>query len=164
MSRVLVLVRHAKAESFGSTDHERALTDRGVVEAAQAGTWLAARGITPERALVSDALRARQTWEAMAVEAGWTIEATLDSTLYEADADTVLDVVRGLDDGVTTALVVGHNPTMAFVAQVLDVGGSPQLATTGFPTAAVAVFEYDGPWAEIGEGAARLVDVRVEHG
>jgi phosphohistidine phosphatase len=163
MSRVLVLVRHAKAESYGSSDHERALTDRGVVEAAQAGSWLAARGVAPDRALVSDALRARQTWEAMAAEAGWTLEATLDSTLYEADADTVLDVVRGLDDEVTTALVVGHNPTIAFVAQVLDVGGSPQLATTGFPTAAVAVFEYDGPWADLAEGTATLTDVHVEH-
>jgi phosphohistidine phosphatase len=164
MSRLLVLVRHAKAESFGSTDHERALTDRGVVEAARAGSWLAAQDIAPQQALVSDALRARQTWEAMSVEAGWTVEATLDSTLYEADADTVLDVVRALDDDVTTALVVGHNPTMAFVAQVLDAGGSPQLATTGFPTGAVAVFEYDGPWADLAEGTARLADVHVEHG
>ena len=163
MSRVLVLVRHAKAESYASTDHERALTDRGVVEAAQAGSWLAARGVTPERALVSDALRARQTFEAMAGEAGWTLEPTLDSTLYEADADTVLDVVRDLEDEVTTALVVGHNPTIAFVAQVLDVGGSPQLATTGFPTAAVAVFEYDGGWSDLAEGSATLVDVHVQH-
>jgi phosphohistidine phosphatase len=65
---------------------------------------------------------------------------------------------------VATALVVGHNPTMAYLAQVLDVGGSPQLAATGFPAAAAAVFEYDGPWADLAEGTARLVDVHVEHG
>jgi phosphohistidine phosphatase len=164
MTRVLLLVRHAKAESYGATDHERPLTDRGATEAGAAGTWLAERGPAPQRAIVSDALRTRQTFEAMAVEAGWTIEPDYDSTLYEADAETALDVVRGLDDDVTTALVIGHNPTMAYLAQVLDMGGSPQLATTGFPTAAIAVFEYDGPWADLAEGTARLVDVYVQHG
>src|SRR4051794_31093456 len=119
MTRVLLLVRHAKAESYAATDHERPLSDRGVTEAAAAGTWLAARDVAPQRALVSDALRTRQTFEAMAVEAGWTIEPEYDSTLYEADAETVLDVVRGLDDDVSTVLVVGHNPTMAYLAQVL---------------------------------------------
>lgn len=163
MSRILVLVRHAKAESYGATDLERALTDRGVTEARRAGAWLAGRGVTPQRAIVSDALRARQTWQALASEAGWSLTPRFDSVLYEADADTTLDLVRAFEDDVTTAVVVGHNPTMAYLAQVLDAGGSPQLATTGFPTAAVALFEYDGPWAELAEGAARLVDVHVKH-
>jgi phosphohistidine phosphatase len=164
MTRILVLVRHAKAESYGATDLERALTDRGVTQARQAGTWLAGRGVSPQQAIVSDALRARQTWQAMAAEAGWSLTPQFDSTLYEADADTTLDLLRSLEDEVTTAVVVGHNPTMAYLAQVLDIGGSPQLATTGFPTATVAVFEYDGPWAELAAGAARLVDVHVKHG
>ena len=163
MTRVLVIVRHAKAESYGATDHERALTDRGVTEAARAGAWLAERGTTPQQAIVSDAVRTQQTWEAMAAEAGWTLTPSFDSTLYEADADTALDLVRALDDEVTTALILGHNPTMAYLAQVLDAGGSPQRATTGFPTAAVAVFEYDGPWADLAEGTAQLVGVHAEH-
>lgn len=163
MSRVLVIARHAKAESYGATDHERALTDRGVTEAGEAGAWLAARGLTPQQALVSDALRTRQTWAAMASEAGWAVTPTFDSALYEADAETVLDVVRALDDDVTTAIVVGHNPTMAYLAQVLDAGGSPRLAQTGFPTAAVAVFDYDGSWSDLAEGSAQLADVHVHH-
>jgi phosphohistidine phosphatase len=164
MTRLLVIVRHAKAESYGATDHERELTERGVAEAGAAGEWLAARGIAPDQAIVSDAVRTRQTWDALAGRAGWTLVPWFDTTLYEADSETALDLVRTLDDGVSTVVIVGHNPTMAYLAQVLDVGGSPQLATTGFPTAAVAVFEYDGPWAEIAEGTARLVDVHVVHG
>ena len=164
MSRVLVIVRHAKAEAYGVTDRERALTDRGLAQARSAGTWLAGRGVSPDQAIVSDSVRTRQTWDEMAGVAGWALTPSFDSVLYEADAETALDLVRALDDAVTTAVVVGHNPTVAYLAQVLDIGGSPQLATTGFPTAAVAVFEYDGPWAELAEGAARLVDVHVEHG
>ncbi|WP_245750273.1 phosphohistidine phosphatase SixA [Nocardioides terrae] len=164
MSREILLVRHAKAEGYANTDHERALTERGVAEAAEAGRWLAQRGSVPELALVSDAIRARQTWAALAEAAGWALTPTFDNTLYEADSETALDVVRGLDDDVSAVVLVGHNPTMAYLAQVLDAGGSPQLATTGFPTAAVAVFEYDGPWADLGEGAARLVDVHTPPG
>ena len=163
MTRQLVIVRHAKAEAYAASDHERALTERGLADAAGAGRWLADRGIVPQQAIVSDAVRTRQTWEAMAEAAGWPLTPWLDSTLYEADSETALDLIRVLEDDVTTVVVVGHNPTMAYLAQVLDVGGSPQLATTGFPTAAVAVFEYDGPWADLAEGTARLVDVRVEH-
>jgi phosphohistidine phosphatase len=164
VTRQLVIVRHAKAEAFAPTDHERALTGRGTAGAAEAGRWLGARGVTPQQAIVSDALRTRQTWEAMAGAAGWRVTPRFDSTLYEADAETALDLVRALEDDVTTAVVLGHNPTVGYLAQVLDIGGSPQLATTGFPTAAVALFEYDGPWADLAEGTARLVDVHVQHG
>jgi phosphohistidine phosphatase len=162
MRHVLVLVRHARAEAFGTTDHERALTDRGVREAMAAGSWLAGHGVVPDRVLVSDALRARQTWEALAGEAGWDLTPSFDSTLYEADPDTTLDVVRELAEDVTTAVLVGHNPTMAYLAQVLDASGSPQLAASGFPTGAVAVFDYDEEWRDLGEGAAQLAELHVE--
>ena len=164
VSRVLVIVRHAKAEAYGTTDRERPLTERGVSQSVKAGAWLAGRGVTPEQALVSDAVRTRQTWDELSRAADWSVTPSFDSTLYEADPETALDLVRALGDDVTTAVVVGHNPTMAYLAQVLDVAGSPQLATTGFPTAAVAVFEYDGPWTGLAEGTARLVELHVEHG
>jgi phosphohistidine phosphatase len=164
VTRELVIARHAKAEAFGASDHARALTEKGVADAAAAGRWLAGRGLTPQHALVSDAVRTVQTWAALAEAAGWSLTPRVDSSLYEADAETALDLLRALEDEVTTVVVVGHNPTMAYLAQVLDAGGSPQLATTGFPTAAVAVFAYDGSWADLAEGTARLVDVHVQHG
>lgn len=164
MTRVLVLVRHAKAEPYGPGDHERPLTEQGVADAASAGRWLAARGVVPQQAIVSDALRTRQTWAAMAEAADWFLEPWFDSTLYEADSETALDLVRALEEATTTAVVVGHNPTMAYLAQTLDAGGAPELARTGFPTGAVAVYEYDGPWAELAEGTARLVAVHVGRG
>src|SRR3954467_15314825 len=41
--KTLVVMRHAKAEQSGPSDHERQLTDRGVTDATEAGRWLAAR-------------------------------------------------------------------------------------------------------------------------
>ena len=64
--------------------------------------------------------------------------------------------------------MIGHNPTMAYLAQLLDDGeATPELEgelLAGFPTSAVAVFEYDGAWADLGEGSARLVGYHVGRG
>ena len=63
-------------------------------------------------------------------------------------------------------MVIGHNPTMAYLAQVLDNGEddlSNEMAT-GFPTSAVAVFEFDGDWAGLEEGECRLVGFHTPRG
>ena len=71
-------------------------------------------------------------------------------------------------DAVSALVVVGHNPTMAYLAQLLDDGeGDPAVVgelAGGFPTSAVAVFEYDGSWADLAEGSAHLVAFHVGRG
>jgi phosphohistidine phosphatase len=167
-SKTLVVMRHAKAEQSGPTDFERQLADRGVADATEAGRWLAARGITPDAALVSAAVRTEQTWDAVVDGSGWDLEATLEESLYEAGTESVLDLVREVDDHVTTLVVIGHNPTIASLAQLLDDGEGDDEAgnemATGFPTGAVAVFEYDGDWDELDEAGATLVAFHVGRG
>ncbi|GAA5149305.1 histidine phosphatase family protein [Nocardioides marinquilinus] len=165
-ARTLVVVRHAKAEAGGGDDAARELTPGGRDDAAEAGSWLAGRGVVPDHALVSAAVRTDQTWQHLCRGAGWTLDAELDRGLYAADADTALDLVRGLGDDVATAVVVGHNPTMGYLAQLLDDGdGDPapsgELAARGFPTGAAAVFEVDGAWADLALGGARLTGFHV---
>jgi phosphohistidine phosphatase len=164
-SKTLVIVRHAKAEQTASTDAERRLADRGGLDAAEAGRWLAARSLTPDAALVSSAVRTEQTWDALAEAAGWDLEATLEDALYEAGTESALDLVRETDAHVSTLVVVGHNPTMASLAQLLDDGEGDDEAgnemAVGFPTSAVAVFEYDGEWDELDEAGATLVGFHV---
>jgi len=62
----LILMRHGKAErSNVGGDFERALTERGLADAALMGRLLADEGLTPDRALVSAARRTQQTWNAV---------------------------------------------------------------------------------------------------
>ena len=165
-SHNLVVIRHAKAEQVAATDYERELTDRGRADAEAAGAWLAKAGVRPDRALVSAAPRAVQTWEALASGAGWSIEADLDRGLYTAGPDTALDLLRTLDEACGCAVIVGHNPTMASLAQLLDDGDGDIRAgnemATGFPTSAVVVFETSGPWADL--DSARLTAFHVGRG
>ena len=161
-TRRLVIMRHAKAEATAPSDHERALASRGNTDAEAAGRWLGEQGITPDLALVSDAVRTRQTWAQVAGGAGWDESlADFSEALYAAGADSAFDLLRETDADVRTLVVIGHNPTMAYVAELIDDGDGDDDATTGmvtrgFPTSALAVFAVDGPWSDLGPGAGRL--------
>ena len=165
-SRRLVVVRHAEAEQGAATDAERALAPAGHDDAHAAGRWLASQGVVPDHALVSAALRARQTWEALAGAAGSEVEPDVSRLLYSAEPETVLDLAREVPAAVGCLLVVGHNPTMAYLANLLDDGegddaAATELTTRGFPTCSLAVFEYAGEWAELDVTSARLVAFHV---
>ena len=164
--RTLVVIRHAKAEQVAASDYERELTDQGRADSAAIGAWLAGVGVVPDRALVSAAPRAEQTWEALADGAGWSVSPDLDRGLYTAGPDTALDLVRAVDDSSHALVVVGHNPTIASLARLLDDGDGDVEAgnamAIGFPTSAAAVFAVDGSWA--GLESARLTGFHVGRG
>lgn len=156
----LVIVRHAKAEPFADTDAERRLADRGRKDAAAAGAWLETQDVVPDRALVSGARRTRETWSLLAEAAGWQTEPEYDDALYGADEDTVIDILRAVDESAGTVVVVGHNPTVGMLAQLLDDGdGDPSAVDRlmlGYPTSAVTVFDVPVAWARLGPGSATL--------
>ncbi|MBZ5739950.1 SixA phosphatase family protein [Nocardioides mangrovi] len=164
----LVVMRHSKAEQDGPTDFERPLADRGLRDAADAGAWLANTGFVPDHALVSAALRTRETWASLAGGASWTLEPDFDRGLYAAGPETAIDLIRLVPDEVDSLLVIGHNPTMAYLAQLLDSGDGPSGAGDAlegdFPTSALAVFGYDGAWADLTTGSADLVASYVGRG
>lgn len=161
-------MRHAKAEQTGATDFERHLSERGHGDAAEAGRWLVARGVEPELALVSAAVRTQETWDSLVQGAGWDLDPELDEGLYSAGTQVALDLLRAIDDGITSVVMVGHNPTMASLAAILDDGDGDEEAgnelALGYPTSAVTVFEYDGKWSELDEASASVVAFHVGRG
>lgn len=167
-NRTLVLMRHAKAEPFGAEDHERMLTERGRRDAAEAGVWLAAKGIVPDAALVSSAARTVGTWEAVA--AAWRSAAApaYDESLHSAGPESALEVIRSVDPAAEVLIFVGHNPTIAYLAHVLSDSLPDPTAframSQGYPPAALTVLEVPVTWAELGEGSARIIDFHVGHG
>ena len=166
--RQLVVMRHAKAEPHGDSDIERELAQRGYDDAVAAGRWLADRGFAPDEALVSAARRAMSTWLAVSEGGSFRAGAAYSGSLYLAGPETALDLVRETPSGVTSLIVVGHNPTVAYLAQLLDDGnGDPDAGNqmaVGFPTAALARFEVTGPWRDLDLASARLVGFHVGRG
>lgn len=162
MPRRLVVLRHAKAEPYASTDHARSLTDRGHADARAAGRHLAAAGLVPDHALVSDALRTRMTWEDVAAELGCGDVARLDRVVYGGGVDAIVEALSVSPPERRTVLLVGHNPTASDLCHTLDDGhGEPDAVCgllRGFPTAALVVFELAVPWSELGPETGRVVD------
>ena len=162
--RRLLLIRHAKAAD-GPVDVDRALTGRGTRQAAAIGTWLADAGFVPDRALVSPARRAAQTWEQAAVHLGAAPEHVVESRIYDNTVEALLAVIADAPDGVQTLAVVGHNPSIGELAHDLDDDEGSATARrdlhAGFPTGGVAVFTLAAPFGELAPGTATLTDFRT---
>lgn len=158
--RRLVVLRHARAEAFATDDAARQLTDRGRADATERGRWLAEVVGVPALALVSSAVRTRETWELVAAELAGEVELRVEEALYGASPDAVLDLLRQLPDSVTTVVYVGHNPTAADLAVTLDDGsGDPSgfaWLSGGLPPAGVAVYDLPGSWASLDAAGGTL--------
>lgn len=161
-------MRHAKAEQTAPSDLERPLADRGRADATAAGAWLAEQGWTPDHALVSAALRTQETFACVADGGGFEVQPDLDRSLYSAAPESVLDLIRLLPDDVRCLLVIGHNPTMGSLAQLLHDGSGDQDAITemtgDFPTSALALLEHDGAWADLAWTTCSLTAFHVARG
>lgn len=154
--KTLLLLRHAKSD-WGAEyedDHERPLSKRGRKAARRMGRFLAVAGLRPDLAVTSTADRARDTLARAARAGGWTgVPVHATDALYEASPEALLDVVRALPTGTTTALLVGHEPTFSIAAGRLV--GSAGLA---MPTGTLARIELDVVhWEEASFGGGTLL-------
>ena len=114
----LLLLRHAKSswDDPALADFDRPLAPRGLEAAPLIGREMARRGWIPQKALVSPALRTRDTWRLAAAE--WPVrpEAEFAHSLYEASAQDILAEIRATAKAVTALLIVGHNPGLEELA------------------------------------------------
>lgn len=158
----LLLLRHAKSswDDPALADFDRPLAGRGLKAAALVGRALAKRGWLPDLALVSPALRTRDTWRLVSADWKARVPTEFVLALYEASAADILAKLRQADAAAGTLLVVGHHPGLEeFARRLAGVGSDAAALRTleeKFPTAALARFAVDGDWAGLAFGAARL--------
>jgi phosphohistidine phosphatase len=166
VSRRLLLFRHGKAESpVGIADKDRPLANKGRGQSLRAGVALRERGITPDHAVVSPSQRTRETWEAfllgLELSENTTLEPEQDQRVYDNTVDDLLDAIHETPTDRDVLVVVGHNPSIAGLAGLLDEDGygpDHKALAEGFPTGSLAVFETDEPWYLVRAGTARLVE------
>ncbi|MFF5251861.1 SixA phosphatase family protein [Streptomyces leeuwenhoekii] len=160
--RRIVLFRHAKADWPQVTDHERPLAERGRKDAAEAGRRLADTGISFDLALCSTATRTRETWKLAVHEFPQRPKTVYEERIYEASPGELIAVLNETPDDVQNALLIGHNPGMQGLAEVLagaaEEDARSRMAGRGFPTAAFAVLSFTGSWKTLEPGVATLLD------
>jgi len=116
--KTLLIFRHAQAVHFGDTsDHDRPLTEKGVLDAQRMGRLL--RGLRPEQVLSSTAKRAVTTAELALRTAERTTNIQCLRQLYDSDIPQHLELLRQVASAVNSLLIVGHNPTFEHLASAL---------------------------------------------
>jgi phosphohistidine phosphatase len=145
--RRLLLLRHAKAERspVGGRDHDRVLAARGRADAKTLGAYLARHALIPDHAVVSTAARTRETWTLLAAAMGKTPPATFDERIYDAEPETILQIVTETGADMHTLMVVGHNPGLQELAAMLVASGNIEARERlgrGFPTSALVVINF----------------------
>jgi phosphohistidine phosphatase len=121
MMKELLVLRHAKSswDNAYLSDHERPLNKRGKADAPRMGKLLAREGIVPELIISSTAERALATAELVALAAGYERELMLTRQLYHADPEDYLAVLAAHGNGYGRVMVVGHNPGVEELVEVL---------------------------------------------
>ncbi len=119
--KTLLLLRHAHAENLtpGASDSERALSDAGRSQARELGNYLRQHSIAIDLALSSTATRARETTAIVLASSGMSTAFRYEQGMYEASRADLLGLVRKTEDAIGSLLLVGHNPGMEDLAQLL---------------------------------------------
>ncbi len=152
MTRRLILMRHAKSDwRFDLDDHDRPLNARGVKSARALGLWLRAQGYAPDVALVSTAVRTRETFGLL----GLSIPAQFMSGLYHADPAALHAAASGCD--ADTALIVAHNPGICAYAHQLVEAPPDHDRWNDYPTGATLVVRFEGASDDRGRAEAFIV-------
>lgn len=118
--KTIYLLRHAKAEDIASNDFSRALTSEGTRQAKVMGRKMHQMAINPDLVFTSSAKRALETATLVSNELASAPNTmhTLDS-LYLADTNDYLDLLRTISQTTDSVMVVGHNPGLENLVHLL---------------------------------------------
>lgn len=135
--KTLLLMRHAKSswKENELPDQERPLNKRGESDAPRMGKLLKKEGFKPDMIIASPAVRTVKTAEAIKDKIGFKGEITLNESLYLGEAEDYLAALTQLPDEVDEVLIIGHNPGLETLLQLLS--GKVE----SLPSAAVAVLK-----------------------
>uniref|UniRef100_Q3AP00 Putative phosphohistidine phosphatase, SixA n=1 Tax=Chlorobium chlorochromatii (strain CaD3) TaxID=340177 RepID=Q3AP00_CHLCH len=154
--KTLYLIRHAKASSgnnFGG-DFERPLHATGIQGARFMGELLKTNGVLPDAVITSSALRTRSTATILCEILGFPAERIEERMeIYEGGAMRLLSIIQHISESCSTAMLIGHNPTITELTSVLSGRAQGGMATGG-----VAHLQFQVEhWSEVVAGCGTLV-------
>ena len=154
--KTLYLLRHAKScwASADLKDSERPLTSRGEHDAFVMASRLREEG--PVQAIISStAVRATSTARLIAEGIEFSTESiVLNSEMYLSGPNKLLEVVQNLDSGLSTVMLICHNPAITEFANCMSGASLDNVPTSGL----VKLRFNSNNWADAMLGTATLLE------
>ena len=155
--KTLLLMRHAKSswKNADLADYERPLKKRGRKDTKSMQELLKQENYIPEQIVCSASQRALETGELLVEDLEIPGGISYTNSLYLAEISDLIMVIQNMDDAYDTGMLIGHNPGLEGLVQVLS-GEIKAL-----PTAAVAILELSiESWKQInGESDGKLIEL-----
>lgn len=146
----LFICRHAKSswKDARLADIDRPLNKRGKMNAPEMGKRLKRRSLKPDLIVSSPARRAIATATGIAGELGISRKRILaEDAVYNSYPAKLVKIIQRVDDAHDRVMIVGHNPEITVLANLL--GG---LHIDNVPTGGIVALDFDvGSWKKVSE-------------
>ncbi len=146
--KILYIIRHAKSSwsSDAVNDFDRPLNQRGKRDAPLMGEVLDKREVSFDLILSSSARRAKKTSKKIAKKLNYAKEDIIfRDILYLADPEKMITEIKKVDASVQSLAIVGHNPGMTEMINLLS-----NIDIDNLPTCGVVAISLDiKSWLEL---------------
>jgi phosphohistidine phosphatase len=119
--KTILLMRHAKSSWDGKEkdDRDRPISKRGKKNTENIAEMLKEEKLIPDLILASAAVRARQTAEVVIDELKYHGDICYINKLYMGEVEAYTQQLQSLEDDVNIVLVIGHNPSLDSLLQMI---------------------------------------------
>ena len=145
--KTLYLIRNARSDwnDIGASDFERGITKKGKKDIQTMGSYLMLKNVMPNIILSSCALRAQQTADVISESLQYKGKIEYLQELYYTPTSTLLDILYMQDISVELLFVVGHNPQLTDMANMLI-----DEHISKIPSSGIVAIDFDiQEWSEL---------------
>jgi phosphohistidine phosphatase len=130
----LYLLRHAHASesSANKKDIDRPLNSTGIQEAGIIARHVKENNFSFNQIISSNALRAMETAKIIAQHLSYPAKnIKQEKIIYSNDAAEIIALIKLLEDSTNSVLMVGHNPSITMLANLLSLQPVPSFRPAG---------------------------------
>ena len=153
----IFILRHAKSSWKDSylSDFDRPLADRGIREAKKLCGFIKKNSFNIDKVICSNAKRALETFYLVADGFNFEIEkATYTNNLYFGEVEDIVDTINELGDDIKKILIIGHNPTLHTLTEMLT-----NEHINRFTTCNLAKISFEGKWKTLAPSKCSLISI-----
>lgn len=151
--KTIYLARHAKSywKDQSIPDFDRPLNSRGKRDAPFMGKILKDKMIKPDLIISSPAKRTKKTAIAIAIKIGYPEKDIIyNEELYEASSNTILKLIKKIDEKYESVMIFGHNPGLTMLNNQIS-----DFYIDNIPTCGIVALNLDDKWNSIGKNTCK---------